>query len=99
MKKILYLLIIFSFIELVAHNERTHQYIVREAYKLLLLDLGVPLISKLDTHIGTTQAYKYAPFYYPFVVSGAYCEDWKDVIFHYGDNTGGLNATVTHFWQ
>ena len=57
MKKIICLLVFLSFIEIVAHNERTHQYIVRAAYKLLR-DLDNTSIPKLGNHIGIKWFYR-----------------------------------------
>ncbi len=79
-----------------AHEQNTHQYIVREAYKLLLLDLGLSSIPQLNTYIGTTEGRNdTGPFKSPFVVSGAWNEDEQDPVYHYSFPT----PTSTHFWE
>lgn len=81
-----------------SYSQKTHQYIVREAYKLLKLQLGQD-IPTLSHHIGNQEEDKsgYDPEL-PFIVAGAWGEDEWDPI--YGDITGTyITATIHHFWD
>ncbi|MCA9747742.1 MAG: hypothetical protein KC414_01420 [Romboutsia sp.] len=74
---------LFSFIPVFAHKESTHQYIVREALKLLELDLGYT-VTELHDWTGTTERNNHGVangFYHGYIVSGAWNEDYYDVVY------------------
>jgi|GEM_PF-2450880 len=109
--KRLFTIIIITFISLnsYAHKQETHQYIVREAYKLLKLYVNTPIIN-MNEAIGNSENGGYVgflangnPWIDGKVVSGAFREDEEDVIYGYGDGIGDLTrlfwSSVTHFWD
>lgn len=80
-----------------AHDQGIHQYIVREAWKLL--EYQVPELdgSILEIWVGNDEQ-----AYLSKIVAGAYNEDEYDVIFRYCGYTLALGctyATNTHFWD
>lgn len=80
-----------------AHKEPTHQYIVREAYKLLKKLVGP--IPELESHIGGTSEGRFPPSYFSMeskVVAGAWREDKFDPL----DRDGfDLTVSTSHFWD
>lgn len=116
-RKRFYLLSLFIFItffrgNVFSHDQRIHQYIVREGYSLLKKYLGdtdiMPLMDKIGTiHSGFWMNYwpdHGAPWGEGKVVTGAFREDEEDPVFKYGSDvtvwpTRMLFATLTHFWQ
>lgn len=102
-----------SLIPLSAHKEPTHQYIIREAYKLLKLQLGYA-IPEFDTYImgsngmgneGEFHDLKSAnPWSYKTIPGGAWSEDQFDVVQEkHTEGTWlidkGAYTTVSHFWN
>jgi type IX secretion system substrate protein len=86
-----------------AHKEPTHQYIVREAYKLLKKLVGP--IPDMEAHIGTTEgrtppnpmSWNKHPFIIESkVVAGAWREDIENPM---NGNTDPWNVSTTHFWK
>ncbi len=83
------------------YNESLHQLIVREAYKLIERHIsGVYL--EMKNHLGTNE-HGSMPYWSPKIVSGAYNEDFQDVVFGYNSNVlwGGFDpyVTLSHFWD
>lgn len=71
---------------LIAHSQYTHQYIVREAYKLLKKQLGqdIPiLVDYLGYDEGQTTDWTRDAFDSPYVVAGAWDEDVHDIVWNY----------------
>ncbi len=101
-------ILLFSFIFLhtasvFSHSQHVHQYIVTQAYNLLIQTLG-DSISEMNGHIGGEGPY-YAgekAWGLPYVTTGAWREDVEDVIFNY-KNYSFLNdyalVSISHFWD
>ena len=71
-----------------AHKKEVHQYITREAFKLLQKSLP-NATSEMATYIGTNEVWNNpgvadGSFGALKIVSGAYIEDEYDVVYHYG---------------
>lgn len=80
MKKIFSLLLSLVLVEfLYGHDQRTHQYIVREGYQLLKNQIG--LIPIMDSHVGNDEIN--GPFQTGLIVTGAYREDEEDLVYHW----------------
>jgi hypothetical protein len=75
-----------------AHDQRTHQYIVVEGYKLLKNQLGD--IPEMKDYIGTTQGRGDLQFQVPLVVGGAWAEDESDAVYGIGYKEGLLSNTL-----
>ncbi len=79
-------------------NEALHQYIVREAYKLLKDEVGP--ISYLENRLGSNETGSY-----PFslqggkIVTGAWREDSEDIVWWHEILGFGWYVTCTHFWE
>lgn len=85
-----------------SHKQTVHQYIVREAYSLLLKSYsdGIPGLSNsigmADQSFAGDSAWQKG-----FVTTGAWREDDEDVVYHY-DILPGMNyalTSITHFWS
>ncbi|KAF0149749.1 MAG: hypothetical protein FD143_2697 [Ignavibacteria bacterium] len=97
MKKSIYALLLVMSITnlLLAHERLVHQYIVREAYKLLKFYVGQD-IYKMKDHIGYNEIGT-GPFTPGgLVVIGAHREDEEDLT---GEAAGFPNTTMNHFWN
>jgi hypothetical protein len=86
----------------IAHKQIVHQYIVREAYLLLMASAGNN-IRELPAHIGDYGSYYTADSAWQraFITTGAWREDEEDPVYHY-DIYNGLNyalVSITHFWD
>ena len=108
----IFLLCFLFYTESSCHKQRTHQYIVREAYQLLKKYLGDRDVNYLKDKIGTIQTGQYinvwpdngVPWSDGKVVAGAFREDEEDVVYKYGSDaltypTRIAWSSVTHFWQ
>lgn len=104
-------IVVGTTIENYAHGQRTHQYIVREAYTLLTQFLGRP-IPIMQASLGYNQDGGFVSHWpgnngYPWIegkiVAGAFREDEEDVMYGYGDGIGDITryiwSAVTHFWN
>ena len=83
--------------ELFAHEQYFHQYIVREAWKLVENQVPELIGSDIANWIGDDQT-----SYCLCVASGAYNEDTQDIIYqNCGWNflTGCVLTSVNHFWD
>ena len=95
-------IVVFLISHICAYNDEIHQYIVREAYKLLKLQ--VPPIEEPDlaNHVGDNEKGD-GPWLEGLIVTGAAREDYEEPLYCYG-NSGlfGLElshqTTFTHFW-
>ena len=78
---------IILFVNIVySHNEIVHQYIVREAFKLLKNEFPTQL-TDMENYVGNDQTVNQGhamTFGAGFIVSGAYMEDHYDINYHYG---------------
>ena len=86
-----------------SYQDKTHQYIVREAYKLLKQQLPVIEASDLNDHVGYDEEGN-LPWETGKIVTGAFREDKEDPIYSYcGFNfpfdPGCVLVTMTHFWN
>lgn len=114
MNKIKRVLLIITFCSpLYAHKEPTHQYIIKEAYSLLVHHLGTS-IPEFDKHILGNNGLctegefdKLADFHWQYstVAGGAWSEDIQDPIrfMHEKDIFFGLGkgslTSINHFWD
>jgi hypothetical protein len=87
----------------VAHTQRTHQYMVREAMSMLQSQgFNLPAIS---THLGYDQGSSTGELTDPWIVAGAYNEDEADHVYHHGTPLTPFDmwfkpfTSVTHFWR
>lgn len=102
---LIFFICLISSQDLFSHKEWVHQYIVKEAYKLLELEVGE--IEVLKNHMGMNftgnVSAKDNPWYRDeSVVIGAWREDEYDPIWGYGGGYGigtGFSASMTHFWD
>jgi hypothetical protein len=84
-KMLCFLVMWFLYIgtEALAHKQHVHQYIVREGYNLLRLQMGVDIPTMVD-HVGWTEGYAGdLPFLTGLLTAGAWREDLEDVIYGY----------------
>ncbi|MEW6702320.1 MAG: hypothetical protein AB1298_06330 [Bacteroidota bacterium] len=88
---------ILSFSTMFAHGEGVHQYMVREAYKLLKYYIGLD-IREMKDHVGYNEEGNGQ--FYPggLIVIGAYQEDHSDAT-NEGFGINGWLVTNTHFWD
>ena len=108
------IILLFLFTNIIfPHKQRVHQYMVREAYKLLKLYNNNQDIPELLNNLGTTHSGGYLGSFplsdngHPWVdgkiVAGAFREDEEDVVYGYGDFAGDASryalASITHFWR
>ncbi len=98
-----------------AHTERVHQYLAREAYKLLKLYLGNNDIPVMLNNLGYKETGNFlswlnrgSDFVDGTICAGAYREDVQDIVYGYGEAWGipladpaaqEWIASVTHFWE
>lgn len=86
-------------ISIFPHEQVVHQYIVRQAYELLKVQLGNDNpIPKLFEHLGYSETGTGAFQPGGLIVIGAFREDEEDIVYFYGTNTG-FYTTNTHFWD
>lgn len=82
MKKIMFLVIVLIGVSY-CHSKETHQYITREAYNLLKLNLGMD-IPVLLNHLDTTfPANEGGPYQLAYITRGAWREDEEDPVYNY----------------
>lgn len=87
-----------------AHQQHVHQYIVREAYELLINQLGfiVPEMHNFVGGLGSDYYGSYA-WHKPYLTAGAWREDMEDPIFNYDFLiVQGVNialVSISHFWD
>jgi hypothetical protein len=93
------ILLALSFQVAIAHKQKVHQYIVREAYLLLMASAGGN-IRELPNHIGDYGSFYIADSAWQraFVTTGAWREDDEDVIYHY-DFWNGTNYALVSWWS
>jgi hypothetical protein len=90
MKKINILVIIFMLINIniFAHKKEVHQYITKEAFKLLQMSFPSDLqgLNELEAYIGNneTEHDNWESIGDSKVVAGAWYEDEFDIVYHYG---------------
>lgn len=83
--------------QLAAHKEWVHQYIVQQAYDLLVLyfDRSIP---EIENHLGGLGPGT-GPWDSGEILKGAYREDIEDVVTGVGGFGNGWSASSTHFWD
>lgn len=87
-----------------AHSQEVHQYIVTQAYQLLVNQWG-NIIPEMNNHIGGIGSEFYGDYAWqkPFISTGAWREDIEDPIFNYDFVVvPGVNialVSITHFWD
>ncbi len=102
--KTVFLVFIVASEFLLPHSQHVHQYIVTEAYQLLVNQLGY-IIPQMDEHIGGIGSDFYGDYAWqkPFISTGAWREDIEDPIFSYDFLVlQGVNialVSITHFWD
>ncbi|KAB2849256.1 MAG: hypothetical protein F9K42_07635, partial [Ignavibacterium sp.] len=102
--KTVFLVFIVASESLLPHSQHVHQYIVTEAYQLLVNQLGY-IIPQMDEHIGGIGSDFYGDYAWqkPFISTGAWREDIEDPIFSYDFLVlQGVNialVSITHFWD
>jgi len=85
-----------------AHAQHVHQYIVKEAYELLRMQIGN--VPEMDGHIGGLDSF-YAGAYawqLPYLTTGAWREDVEDPVFGYKLHNLLNNyslVSISHFWD
>ncbi|MDT3695991.1 MAG: T9SS type A sorting domain-containing protein [Ignavibacterium sp.] len=102
--KTVYFVFIMTSEILLPHSQHVHQYIVTEAYQLLVNQLG-GIIFDMNEHIGGIGSEFYGDYAWqkPFISTGAWREDIEDPIFNYDFVfVQGVNialVSITHFWD
>jgi len=87
-----------------AHEQHVHQYIVKEAYELLLATANLT-IWEMQNHIGGLDPFYRGDYAWhrPFITTGAWREDEEDPVFNHDFIfTHGINialVSITHFWD
>jgi len=76
----LFLLLCIATCIATAHEQWVHQYVVREAYQALRVQLGFDILVMAD-HVGTTEIGD-GLWRTSLMVSGAWLEDCEDVMYH-----------------
>lgn len=87
---------------ILAHQQRVHQYVAKEAYELLLQERGP--IPQMHEHIGGLGESYYGSraWQLPFITTGAWREDEEDVVFGYRISNLLNNyslVSISHFWD
>jgi hypothetical protein len=100
----LFCIVLLSGQTLHAHQQRVHQYIVKEAYELLLQERGNVPVPRMNDHIGGLGVSYYGAraWEIPFITTGAWREDEEDVIFGYRLSNLLNNyslVSISHFWD
>ncbi len=107
MKYRLLLILLFTFLyanKYFPHGQQVHQYIVIEAFELLLTTTNLD-ISEMQNHIGGLDPSFRGDYAWqkPFITTGAWREDEEDPIFNYDFIViSGVNialVSITHFWD
>jgi len=88
-----------------AHKQHVHQYIVSEAYFLLMQKANNNIL-ELPLHIGSVSSIYAADSAWqrPYVTTGAWREDEEDVVFGYDQSPfppiqNYALVSITHFWD
>jgi len=87
-----------------AHEQSVHQYIVKEAFELLLSTANLT-IWEMQNHIGGLDPFYRGDYAWhrPFITTGAWREDEEDPVFNYDFIfIQGVNialVSITHFWD
>jgi len=90
--------------QIFAHGQHVHQYIVKEAFELLLATDNL-YITEMQNHIGGLDPSYTGDYAWqkPFITTGAWREDEEDPIFNYDFIViQGFNialVSITHFWD
>jgi hypothetical protein len=90
--------------QIFAHGQHVHQYIVKEAFELLLATANLE-ITEMQNHIGGLDPFYRGDYAWhrPFITTGAWREDEEDPIFNYDFIfISGFNialVSITHFWD
>jgi len=90
-----------SYSLLFGHQQTIHQYIVREAFKLLLKSYPSLAYSAMATYVGTNETSNPSDKSWGAekIVSGAWIEDEEDIVYDYRDMVNwdkGL-ISISHF--
>jgi hypothetical protein len=90
--------------QIFAHGQNVHQYIVKEAFELLLATANLE-ITEMQNHIGGLDPIYRGDYAWqkPFITTGAWREDEEDPVFNYDFIfISGFNialVSITHFWD
>jgi hypothetical protein len=107
MRHILLLILLITIIwtnQNYAHGQHVHQYIVKEAYELLVTQWG-SIIPNMHDHVGGIGSEYHGSYAWhkPFIMTGAWREDEEDPVFNYDFVViQGVNialVSITHFWD
>jgi hypothetical protein len=79
------------------YAENVHQYLVQQAYQLLMMQRPDVQNTQMSSHIGTSE--HAGPWTTGLVVAGAWREDDEDVVYGVGAPFNGWTPTSTHFWN
>ena len=99
------LLIVLCANQIFAHGQQVHQYIVKEAFELLLATNNLAITEEMQNHIGGLDPFYRGNYAWqrPFITTGAWREDEEDPIFNYDFiYIQGFNialVSITHFWD
>ncbi len=105
--RIIILILIHFFLKsniIFPHSQVVHQYIVTEAYQLLVNQWG-NVIPEMNEHIGGIGSEFHGDYAWqkPFISTGAWREDMEDPIFNHDFViVQGVNialVSITHFWD
>ncbi len=96
MKKLIICMFIFT-ASLIAHKQHTHQYIIREGYNLLKLQVGA--IPTIESHISVAEGGGGGTWKSGLITAGAWNEDEEDIVYHYSASNpptmaSGMLATI-----
>jgi hypothetical protein len=86
MKKLILLILLICSPVFFPHGQTMHQYIVREAFKLLIKSYPILANSEMATYIGFNETSNSIDKSWGAgkIVSGAWIEDEYDIVYHYG---------------
>jgi len=91
--------------QIFAHGQQVHQYIVKEAFELLLATTILGITEEMQNHIGGLDPFYRGDYAWhkPFITTGAWREDEEDPVFNYDFLLiSGVNialVSITHFWD
>lgn len=89
MKRVLFIITMLYFTNLMAHGQSVHTYITQEAFKVLIKAMyqQIPSMKPSFTSFATNTA-----------LAGSHMEDDEDIVWGYS-TPGGTTVSITHFWQ
>jgi len=105
--KQIFLLLVFLILmhgRLIPHGQEVHQYIVKEAYELLVDQWG-SIIPGMHDHVGGIGSEYHGNYAWQkaFITTGAWREDEEDPIFYYDfiviQSINIVLVSITHFWD